>query len=339
MIIDADIHVTLDNMDTLRPYLPERYRGRRKFLNQDEFDRDLGGNLGKDHVTAAQHLVDMDIEGIDVQVLYPTGLLNFGSKREAEVAVAMARAYNDWLYEFCQTDPRRFKGVALVGLQDMPEAVREMTRAVTDLGMVGVFVPSYVYPGKDLGSHDFDDLYAEAERLGIPIGVHRVAGTGTIGFDRFTRFPAMHALVPMFEEAAAVANMVFGGVFERYPTLRVAFLEAGVHWLPWLVEKLDEHAEMFASQLPHLKALPSEYLRSGRAFFSFEPGEDGVGEVAELLGEQALVFSSDYPHFDSPFPNSVRLVRERTDLSDALKERILTENPARCYRLPAALPA
>ena len=178
-------------------------------------------------MTAAQHLIDMDIEGIDVQVLFPTGLLNFGSKREAEVAVAMARAYNDWLHEFCQTDPRRFKGVALVGLQDMPEAVREMTRAVTQLGMVAVFVPSYVYPGKDLGSHDFDELYAEAERLGVPIGVHRVAGTGTIGFDRFTRFPVMHALVPMFEEAAAVANMVFGGVFERYPRLNVAFLEAG----------------------------------------------------------------------------------------------------------------
>jgi len=88
-----------------------------------------------------------------------------------------------------------------------------------------------------------------------------------------------------------------------------------------------------------LKARPSEYLSSGRVFFSFEPGEHGVAEVAELLGDHTLLFSSDYPHFDSPFPNSVRLVRERRDLSDALKDRVLADNPARCYGLPAALPA
>jgi uncharacterized protein len=338
MVIDADIHVTLDNMDTLRPYLPERHRARRKFLNQDEFDRDLGGTMGHENVTAEQHLRDMDVEGIDVQVLFPTGLLNFGSKREADVAVAMAHSYNNWLHEFCQTDSRRFKGVALVALQDMRAAVREMTRAVTELGMVAVFVPSYVYPGKDLGGPEFDDLYAEAERLGIPVAVHRVAGTGAIGFDRFSRFPALHSLVPMYEEAAAVANMVFGGVFERFPTLRVAFLEAGVGWIPWLVDRLDEHYELFESQLPHLKSRPSDYLRSGRVFFSFEPGEGGVAEVAALLGNQSLVFSSDYPHFDSPFPNSVRIVRERTDLSDDLKQAVLVDNAARCYGLPAALP-
>ncbi|HZU06312.1 MAG TPA: amidohydrolase family protein [Chloroflexota bacterium] len=339
MVIDADIHVTLDTIDNLRPYLPERYRQRTRFLNQDEYDRDLGGTLGKRGVTAAQHLQDMDQEGIDVQVLFPTTLLNFGSLREPDLAAALARAYNDWLHAFCQAEPRRFKGVALVALQDIPQAIEELTRAVTQLGMVAVMVPSYVYPGKDLGSREFDPFYAAVEQLGIPVAVHRVSGSGSVGFERFTNFTALHTVVPMFELATAVVNMVVGGVFERFPRLKVAYLEAGVGWLPWLVENLDEHCEVRAREVPHLKARPSEYLRSGRVYFSFEPGEGGVAAAAEVVGEQALLFSSDYPHWDSPFPHSVRLVRERRDLSERLKERVLTLNPAACYGLPTQVPA
>src|SRR5262249_41322750 len=236
-----------------------------------------------------------------------------------------------------QANPRAFKGVAVVALQDVPAAIREMTRAVTDRGMIAVMVPSYIYPGKDLGGHELDDFYAEAQRLGIPVAVHRVSGTRSVGFERFTNFTALHSCVPMFELATAVANTVIGGVFERFPTLKVAFLEAGVGWVPWLVENLDEHCKLRGPEVPYLKALPSEYLSSGRAFFSFEPDEHQVPEVAELLGEQALLFSSDYPHWDSPFPNSVRIVRERQDLSETLKRRVLCDNVAACYGIPAEI--
>jgi predicted TIM-barrel fold metal-dependent hydrolase len=338
MVIDADIHVTLDTMENLRSRLPERFRKRERFQNQDEYDRNLSGTLGKHELTAEQHIVDMDQEGIDVQVLFPTGLLNHGSTREPELATALAHAYNDWLHEFCQADPRRFKGVALLALQDIPQAIREMTRAVTDLGMVAAMIPTYVYPGKDLGSRELDDLYAEAQRLGIPIAVHRVSGSGSVGFERFTNFTALHALVPMFELATAVANMVVGGVFERFPTLKVAYLEAGVRWVPWLVHNLDEHCEVRAPEVPHLKALPSEYLGSGRVFFSFEPDEQGLVEVAEMLGDQVLLFSSDYPHWDW-VPGGVRLIRERSDLSETLKRRVLADNPAQCYGIPTGVPA
>lgn len=335
MIIDADIHVTMDTINTLRPRLPERYRQRERYFNQDEYDRNLNGTLGKHDLSAADHLRDMEIEGIDVQVLFPTGMLGYGNNREAELAVALCRAYNDWLAEFCQADKQRFRGVGLMPLQDVRASVGELQRCIGDLGMLAVMVPTYVYPGKDLGSRELDDFYAEAERLGVTIAVHRVSSAGAVGFDRFTNFTALHSVVPMYELSSAVANMVIGGVFERFPTLRVAFLEAGVGWVPWLVHSLDEHCEVRASEVPHLKALPSEYLRSGRAFFSFEPGEAAVPRVAEVLGEQALLFSSDYPHWDSQFPNSVKIVRERTDLSARLKEHVLTLNPAACYGLQA----
>jgi uncharacterized protein len=335
MVIDADIHVTTDSIANLRPWLAERFQYRERFLNGDEFDRQVGDTLGKHGLSPAQHLEDMAQEGIDVQVLFPTGLLNLGSVREAELATALAYAYNEWLHEFCQANPRAFKGVAVVALQDVPGAIREMTRAVTDRDMIAVMASSFVHPGKDLGSREFDDFYAEAQRLGIPVAVHRVSGAGSVGFDRFTNFTALHSCVPMFELATAVSNMVIGGVFERFPDLKVAFLEAGVGWLPWLVENLDEHCEIRGPEVPHLKALPSEYISSGRVFFSFEPDEHQVPEVAALLGDQSLLFSSDYPHWDSPFPNSVRIVRDRQDMSDTLKQRVLCDNVAACYGLPA----
>ena len=340
MIIDADIHVTTDTVENLCARLPERFQYRNQYQNTDEFDRGLGGKLGKHGLSPAQHLADMQQEGIDVQVLFPTGLLNFGSTREAALATGLAHAYNDWLHEsFCQVDPERFKGVALVALQDVASAVEELNRAVTELGMVAVMVPTFVYPGKDLGARELDPLYAEAQRLGVPIAVHRVSGGGTVGFERFTNFSALHACVPMFELATAVTNMTIGGVFERFPSLKVAFLEAGVGWIPWLVENLDEHCEMRAPEVPYLKAKPSEYLGSGRVWFSFEPDEHQVPEVAELLGEQCLLFSSDYPHWDSPFPNSTRIIKERTDLSAGLKQRILCDNAAACYGLPVTIGA
>jgi hypothetical protein len=335
MIIDADIHVTLDTVDNLRGRLPERYQQRERYFNQDEYDRNLGGTLAKHGVTAEQHLADMALEGIDVQVLFPTGMLGYGNNREAELAVALCRAYNNWLHDFCAADRRRFRGAAAMPLQDVRAAIQELHRAVGDLGMIAALIPTTVYPGKDLGGREFDDFYGEVQRLGVPLAVHRTSATGAVGFERFTNFTAMHAVVPMYELSAAVANMVIGGVFERFPDLKVAYLEAGVGWVPWLVHMLDEHCEIRAPEVPHLKARPSEYLGSGRVFFSFEPGEPDVPRVAEVLGESALLFSSDYPHWDSPFPNSVRTVRERTDMSERLKERVLTHNPAACYGIPA----
>ena len=108
MVIDADIHVTTDTMENLRSRLPERYQRRERFQNADEWDRNLSGTLGKHGLSAEQHISDMVAEGIDVQVLFPTGLLNSGNMRDPELATALSHAYNDWLHEFCQVDPELF---------------------------------------------------------------------------------------------------------------------------------------------------------------------------------------------------------------------------------------
>src|SRR5262249_3362082 len=153
-------------------------------------------------------------------------------------------------------------GVAMVPLQDVRAAIDELHHGVGELGMCAVMVPTFVYPGRDLGGPEMDPFYAEVQRLGVPVAIHRGSGTGTVRFERFTNFTALHSVVPMFELATAVTSMVIGGVFERFPDLKVAFLEAGVGWVPWLVENLDEHCEWRPSEVAHLKARPSEYLSS-----------------------------------------------------------------------------
>ena len=133
---------------------------------------------------------------------------------------------------------------------------------------------------------------------------------------------------------AAVCSIVLGGVLERHPDLRVAFLEAGVGWVPYWLERLDEHFEKLGNEVPHLSMKPSEYLLSGRCYFHVEPEERGLPFAIEVLGDDLLMYASDYPHWDCAFPDSARLLRERADLSETSKRKILGQNAARFYGLP-----
>jgi predicted TIM-barrel fold metal-dependent hydrolase len=139
------------------------------------------------------------------------------------------------------------------------------------------------------------------------------------------------------EQIAAVTAVVLGGVFERFPRLRVGFMEAGCGWVPFWMEHMDEEFELRHEEAPELKAKPSEYLTSGRAYFGVEPEERLIPVVAGVVGQDALMYASDYPHWDSGWPNTSRTLRERDDLSEPLKARLLGENALDFYglRVPA----
>ena len=144
IIIDADGHV-MDSERIYRERLPEQYRKRQAIYPSDAFDRRQNAAMDwKVPENAEKNLADNDREGIDVQVLYPTGGLFLSHVREREYSIAVARTYNDWLYGWCSSNPRRLKGVALVPLHvDVKESIKEMERAVTKLGMVGVMVNTF----------------------------------------------------------------------------------------------------------------------------------------------------------------------------------------------------
>lgn len=279
----------------------------------------------------AARLKDMDAEGIDIAVVFGNlPELTLVAVQNKALAAAMARAYNNWVADYCKVNPRRLKAVATLPLQDVEASIVEMRRATQELGLAAAMLATNVN-GQNLDHPDFLPVFAEAERLGIPLAVHGAPSTGSFaGAERFENYFYTHTVAHPFEQMISVMCVVCGGILERFPKLRVAFLESGIGWVPYWLERLDEHYEHRAALVPNIKRRPSEYVQSGRVWFFCEPEESMLPYVAGRYPD-AIAFTSDYPHWDAKFPGAVRSLADRTDLSIELKQKILSKNAARFY--------
>jgi uncharacterized protein len=337
LVVDADGHVR-DVESELKRYLEPQWARRPLLFPKDAHDRSLGGQLGKADVDVQTMLQDMDVEGIDASILYPTNALFIGEVRERDYSTALCQAYNNWLHDYCQADPRRLKGVALLPLQDVDAAVREIHRAVTDLGMLGAMFPTYLrYGPRSAGDPYYDPLYAECERLGVPVAYHATGSER--GEARFDTFLGLHLFSHVPEQMISLTNVVLGGVLERFPRLVVGFMEAGCGWLPFWMEHMDEEYEKRPHEAPLLKGEPSEYVKSGRVYVGCEPEESLIPLAAEWIGEGQILYASDYPHWDMAWPHSVAAIRDRTDMAEGLKRKVLAENALRFYGMGAPVAA
>lgn len=280
-------------------------------------------------------LEDMDLEGIDRTVMFPGGAGEEWAGLDREFAIALCRTLNDARAEFLQYDPYRLMSVAKLPLIDPPAAAEELRRCVTQHGMVGMVTPQHIR-NKNLDDPSFDVVWAEAERLGVAVCVHgggQALDQVPIGVDRFKTRLETHAFTHPVGQMLAVMNFTVGGILHKFPKLRVAFLEANVGWLPFWLERLDEHWELTPEQAPNIDRKPSEYFLSGRCFIGCDPDESTIPAVINALGEDVIVYASDYCHWDCRFPDTVKIIAERNDLSRSAKEKIFSENPARLYGL------
>jgi len=328
--IDADGHIVEKASDLLR-YLPEPYSKRTgALLPSDGMDTNMGGLLGGlEGNDITTRLRDMDTEGIDVSVLFPTSSFGVNSLVERDYAIAYARAYNDFIAGVCKQSPR-LKAVALVPLQNPAAAVEEANRAVTKLGLSSIAVATQGMK-EHLGSPTFWPLYEELQRLNVPFCVHN-RREGPAGEIRFDSFIFMHTIGRPVETFIQFAGLIYGGVPERFPNLRVAFLECGVGWVPYWMERMDEEWEKRGKvEAPLCKHKPSEYVKHGNWFFAMEPEEETVPYVMERIGEDKILFASDYPHWDGIFPYVTATIRGRKDISEQAKAKILGENAQRFY--------
>jgi len=334
-VVDADGHV-MDFWDRCyEPNLPPTPHGRRITFPSQGWDRRQypGGDMGADPKTPAEMLSDYDQEGIDLAIIYPTLGLGMAQIRDAERQADMCRAYNTFVSNWCRQAPDRLKGVALVPTQDPAAACRELDRAVTDLGLVGLMIPSWI-PGRTIADEAFFPLYGEAEKLGVPVAFH-ATGSETSDVGRFNNFLGVHIWTHVPEQMVSVTTAVLGGLFEVFPALRVGFMESGAGWVPFWMEHMDGEFEKRRFDAPRCKAKPSEYMTCGRAYFACEPEEKTIPFVASWVGEDQLLYASDYPHWDSEWPHTVSELMERDDLTASLKQKILSENALRFYGLPA----
>ena len=264
-------------------------------------------------------------------MLYPTAGLAYGLVRDPDWAVALARAYNDWLYDrFTRRSPR-LKGVALIPLQEPAEAVRELRRAVGELGFVAAVLPA-VGLRDPFGDRAYWPVYEAAQELDCLLTVHAGATQG-LGLDGYLRrLIEVRTLSHGVGQMLQLTSMIFGGVFDAFPRLRVAYAEAGCGWLPYLAERLVLEYAHRSTQAPELQQAPSAHLRSGRIFVHCELEEESIPRVAERFGEEALFCASDYPHEPKDeFPEAIARFRARADVADSLKRKLLEENPKRMY--------
>lgn len=331
-IVDADGHVQ-DTPSGYRQHLEAPYNTRndRAIYPADGFDRSQGGGRGRSPKNAEDALADMDVEGIDTMVLFPTLGLNLGMVREPDYASALARAYNNWVYEHRKAAPDRLQAVAILPLVDLPAAVRELERAANDLGVVGAMVHTEV-SRQNVGDEAYWPLYSAAQRLRLPIAFH-AHGSGSPDTYRWRNFLGAHTWSHLPEQLITAASVIYGGVLEKFPDLQVAFLEAGCGWVPFWMEHLDEEWEKRRFDAPLLVDHPSAYFSNGRCWVSCEPEEKTIPYVAQWIGEDQILYASDYPHWDGGWPHTVDTILERDDLSEALKRKILGENASRFYGL------
>jgi len=279
----------------------------------------------------------MDREGIDLAIVFRTrgAHLIALDGLEPDLSAAICRAFNNWLSEFCATDRARLKPTAILPLHDPKLAVEEARRSVRELGAVAVVVSNHPVNGRAWYDPAYEPLWAEAERLGVPVAFHgiQMAYQEHLGRRFMDNFVMAHAVAHPLEQMMALGSLLTGGVFERYPHLKAAFLEGSCSWVPWWLWTLDERVEKFGDdERFHLTMRPSEYFQRN-CWVSVDPDEDVVRHALPSMGDDNIVISTDWPHDDSAYPRAVETFLGLEGVTDTTKRKILWDNCARLYGL------
>jgi len=293
----------------------------------------------------ASTVTAMDIEGIDVAVMYGTRgrQILCHDDLAPDYAAALARAYNNWAADYCKTDPQRLKFAAQIAMHDIPMAIEEARRSVKQLGAVAVIGTPNPVNGRHLHDDEVEPLWNELERLNVPIGYHPTgntslkddAGRRYVGHANF--HPIAHAIRNPVELMGALASMTTGGVLERHPKLRCAFLEGTAGWLYWWLWRLDDQWEKFGPGCERqISMQPSEYFKR-QCYIALDVDEEPAVDVVNKIGAEYFVVSSDYPHSDGAFPEAIQQFLG-LPLNDEQRRKILWDNCARLYDIatPAA---
>jgi predicted TIM-barrel fold metal-dependent hydrolase len=297
---------------------------------------DIGFNF-KDGFTADLLLTAMDTEGIDASVLYPSlGLwAPFQPEIEEKDSVILCRRYNDWIAGFIKRDPSRLFASGLVPLINPTAAVKEIEH-ILELGLVAVMMrPNKLY-GRNPGDKAYFELFELCEKHFLPIAIHEGLGlrSPTVGADRFDDFFSKHMCSHPMEQMCALTSLYFNGIFDRFPLIKIAFLESGIGWLPYWLHRLQSHKLLMQdNETQNIKKDPFEVLREN-IYISCDPDEELLEFVIGKLGAQKIVLGSDFPHPDCLFPEAIeRFFKEARGVLPEDLSKILDKNPRKLYNL------
>jgi predicted TIM-barrel fold metal-dependent hydrolase len=285
--------------------------------------------------TTELRLADMDRDGIDATVMYGPIVPLF--IKDPDLRRVCYRAYNDWLAEYCAYAPKQLAGLALISLWDIDEAVKELRRC-RQIGLKGAMIWASPPEDRPYSAPLYEPFWAAAQDAHLTVVFHGSFGNRMPGFAAsrgYTNMFFSHMVCHPFEQMAAMLDTICGGVLERFPRLRVGFFEAGADWLPYWTERMDQYwhaSSWLAPGHPRSARQPSEYLATGRVYVTCEGEERLLPQVLEFLGEDRVMISGDMPHLEAR-EGVVAEIRERTDVSEAVKAKLLSSNAATFFRI------
>ena len=279
------------------------------------------------------HVRDMDLDGIDGGVLYPSQGLSMFRVPASDVVSAAFRAYNDYLAEFCKPYPHRLKGIAMVNVDDVEDGVGELGR-IARMGLAGAMIT--VRPLLRYDHPAYERLWASAQDLDVPLSLHAGTMRWMPGMDVNKVVVQDPFLFPNSEYHVreSINSMIFSGVFDRHPNLKAGAIEFGIAWAPYFLDRMDEFYKERAAGVRRERfrgdALPSDIFRRN-IFSNFQEDDFGV-QVRHRVGVDNLMWGSDYPHAESTFPRSREIVeRIMQGVPQEEKAKILRENAAKLY--------
>lgn len=278
----------------------------------------------------------MELDGVDVSILYPTAGLQLYKIPDGLLLTAMLRTYNDWLAEFCEASPNRLKGIAMINIDDVNEGAADLEHRANQ-GFVGAMIP--VYPPEDLryDSPEYDRLWGAAQDLEMPLSLH--IATNRFGSGEGSQAGgARVGIAPNadFFPRASISDLILSGVFERFPKLQVGVVEHELSWVPHFLSRLDYTYDQqgFGREGYRFEEdmQPSDYFHRN-IFLGFQEDELGI-RLRDIIGVDSLQWGSDYPHMESTFPKSQEILEEiLVDCTEEEKAKIAGGNAARVYRL------
>jgi predicted TIM-barrel fold metal-dependent hydrolase len=290
-------------------------------------------NKGFDGASVAE---SMKVEGVDLMVLYGPGYDMWLDGIAPDIQAGMARAYNRWAEEMRETSGGRVLAAGPVPLNDVTRAVEEVRYAHETLGMRCFWSRPNPFNKRTLGDRYFDPLWEILQDLDVPFATHEFMGLvgPSAGEDRFSSFVEWHTFVHQMEAQMAMLAMIVNGVFERFPRLRVAYMEAGSAWLPSWLHRIEEHVELAGwLETPECTKDPVEYFKQN-CWVTTECDEHLVYHTIEELGDSRILFETDFPHPDSKYPKAVETFLAQERVSDESKRKILWDNALDFYRFP-----
>jgi uncharacterized protein len=273
----------------------------------------------------------MDAMGVDIAMMFPTPMLGLGTHPVIETEILWARAYNRWLVEQILPHEPRLRSMLYLPFND-PNACYRMIQDFGDKpGVCGFMITAS--HSQAVHNNDFMKTYASLEERSLPLAFHGIYNWEDSAFRTMNRFISVHALGFVFYNMLHCINWVINGLPERFPKLKVIWMESGLAWIPFVMQRLDNEYNMRSNEAPALKMKPSDYMR--QMYYTNQPMEADNLRALEVTFEMIsaktqLLYASDYPHWDFDSPG---VICDLPFLDDEAKRNILGETARRVFNL------